>query len=101
MLIRVPYKNVREEKTLFDCLFIDGPISGPTSWTQNAGAERLCSVQLRRGPVWLDFAVRLDASLRLGVAASWEMKVVPIRCLAAFDSVPGFFSSPEVHRHQQ
>ncbi len=44
-----------------------------------------------RGPVWLDSAVRLEASLRLGVAVRWEMKVVPIRCLAACNSVPGFF----------
>ncbi len=54
-----------------------------------------------RGPVWLDSAVQLDASLRLGVAVRWEMKVVSIRCLAAFDSVPGLFSSPEVKRHPQ
>ncbi len=73
------------------CLFIDGPISGPTSCTQNAGAERRCGVQLPRGPIWLDSEVRLDASLQLGVAVSWEMKVVPIRCLAAVDSVPGSF----------
>ncbi len=36
---------------LFVCLFIDGPISGPTSYTHNAGAERLCSVKVSRGPV--------------------------------------------------
>ncbi len=60
-----------------------------------------CGVHVPRGSVWLDSAVRLDASLRLGVAVSWEMKVVSIRCLAAFDSVPGLFSSPEVLRHQQ
>ena len=55
---------------MFVCLFFDGPISGPTSCIQNAGAERRCGVQLRRGPVWLDSAVRLDASLRLEVAVS-------------------------------
>ena len=58
---------------LFVCLFIDGPISGPTSCTQNAGAERRCGVQVPQGPVWLDSAaVRLDASLQLGVAVSWD-----------------------------
>ncbi len=62
---------------LFVCLFVDGPISGPPSCTQNAGAERRCGIQLPRGPVWLDSAVQLDASLPLGVAVSWEMKVVP------------------------
>ncbi len=68
------------------CLLIDSPVaSGPTSCTQNAGAERCCGFQVPQGPVWLDSAVQYDASLRLGVAISWEMKVVP------FDSVPGFF----------
>ena len=43
------------------------------------------------GSVWLDSVVWLDASLRFGVAVSLEMKVMPIRCLVAFDSVPGFF----------
>ncbi len=74
------------------CLFfIDGPISGPTSCTQNAGAERHCNVQLPRGPVWLDSAVRLDAFLRLGVAVSWEMKVVSITCLLPFTLFLAFF----------
>ena len=55
---------------LLACLFVDGPISRPKFCTQNAGAERCCGVQAPWGPVWLDSAVRLDASLRLAVAVS-------------------------------
>ncbi len=51
-------------------LFTDGPISNPTSCTQNAGAQRRCGVQVPRGAVWLDSAVRLDTSLQLWVAVS-------------------------------
>ncbi len=98
MCAKLGYANTHSSKSkqanlglFLCCLSIDGPISGPPSCTQNAGAEKRCCIKISRGPVWLDSAVQLDTSVRLGVAISWEMKVVSIRCIAAFDSVSGFF----------
>ena len=78
-------------------MFIDGPISGPHLVHKML---ELKDVAVFRLPgVLYGWILQSDLTLpcdffyflRLGVAVSWEMKVVPIRCLAAFDSVLGFF----------